>query len=114
VRLGPVKCLVHSKTFGALWGMRLELVLALYFGQYGIFAMILSLTNKSFPSFLQVVPLVTHWIRMWSFTQPEDVRHDMDIGCNRLAMVALDLDGSHEDFVAAYLFLLLGWFTWKL
>jgi hypothetical protein len=47
--------------------------------------------KKSFPSFLQVIPLVTHWIHMWSYLQPEDARLDMDIGCNRLAMVARDL-----------------------
>jgi exonuclease III len=44
--------------------------------------------QKSFPSFLQVIPIATHWIHMWSFLQPEDVRQDMDTGCNRLAMVA--------------------------
>jgi hypothetical protein len=46
--------------------------------------------KKSFPSFLQVIPLVIHWIHMWSYLQQEDVRQDMDIGCNRLATVARD------------------------
>jgi hypothetical protein len=41
--------------------------------------------KKSFPSFLQVVPLVTHRIHMWSFIQRKDMRRDMDIGYNRLA-----------------------------
>jgi hypothetical protein len=48
--------------------------------------------NKSrFPSFLQVVPLAIHWIRMWSYLQPAERRQDMDIGCSRLAMVARDI-----------------------
>jgi hypothetical protein len=46
--------------------------------------------QKSFPSFLQVIPLVTHWIHMWSFLQPSMDRPDMDSGCNRLATVARD------------------------
>jgi hypothetical protein len=46
--------------------------------------------KKSFPSFLQVIPLATHLIHMWSYLQSEDVRLDMDIGCNRLVMVARD------------------------
>jgi hypothetical protein len=47
--------------------------------------------RKNFPSFMQVIPLATHWIHTWSYLQPEDVRNDMDIGCNRLAMVARDI-----------------------
>jgi hypothetical protein len=47
--------------------------------------------RKSFPSFLQVIPLATHWIHTWSYLQPEDVHQDMDIGCNRLATIARDL-----------------------
>jgi hypothetical protein len=43
------------------------------------------------PSFLQVIPMATHWIRMWSFLQPVEERHAMDSGCNRLEMVARDL-----------------------
>ena len=41
--------------------------------------------------FLQVIPLVTHWIHMWSYLQPEDKRKVMDSGCNTLEMVAKDL-----------------------
>jgi hypothetical protein len=47
--------------------------------------------KKNFPSFMQVIPLAIHWIHAWSYLQPEDVRKDMDIGCNRLAMVARDI-----------------------
>jgi hypothetical protein len=48
--------------------------------------------NKSrFPSFLQIVPLAIHWIRMWSYLQPAERRQDMDIGCNHLATVAWDI-----------------------
>jgi hypothetical protein len=48
--------------------------------------------NKTaFPSFLQVIPLTTHWIHMWSFLQPAEERLAMDIGCNRMATVARDL-----------------------
>jgi hypothetical protein len=46
--------------------------------------------KRSYPSFLQVIPLVTHWIHMWSYLQPEEQRRDMDIGCNRLETVARD------------------------
>jgi hypothetical protein len=46
--------------------------------------------TKSFPSFLQVIPLVTHSIRMWSYLQLEDERPALDIGCNRLETVARD------------------------
>ena len=42
-------------------------------------------------SFLQVIPRATHWIRMWSYLQPEELRQDMDSGCNRLETVARDL-----------------------
>jgi hypothetical protein len=40
---------------------------------------------------MQVIPLATHWIHMWSFLQPEEDRPAMDFGCNRLHMVARDL-----------------------
>jgi hypothetical protein len=40
--------------------------------------------TKSFPSFLQVIPLVTHSICMWSYLQSKDRCPTMDIGCNRL------------------------------
>jgi hypothetical protein len=46
--------------------------------------------KKSYPSFLQVIPLVTHWIHMWSYLQPAGQRQDMDTGCNRLATAARD------------------------
>ena len=39
-------------------------------------------------SFLQVIPLVTHWIRTWSYLQPVEHRNAMDSGCNILEMVA--------------------------
>ena len=39
-------------------------------------------------SFLQVVSLVTHWIRTWSYLQPVEHRSAMDSGCNTLEMVA--------------------------
>ena len=42
-------------------------------------------------SFLQVIPLATHWTRTWLCLQPEAQRQDMDSGCNRLEMVAQDL-----------------------
>jgi hypothetical protein len=48
--------------------------------------------NKScFPSFLQVILLAIYWIRMWYFLQPAELRQDMHIGCNGLAMVARDI-----------------------
>jgi hypothetical protein len=48
--------------------------------------------NKSkFPSFLQVIPLATHWIHMWSYLQTEEERKAMVIGCNLLATVARDM-----------------------
>jgi hypothetical protein len=42
-------------------------------------------------SFMQVIPLATHWIRMWSFLQLMDKRQEMDFRCNRLELVAWDL-----------------------
>jgi hypothetical protein len=42
-------------------------------------------------SFLQVIPMVTHWIRMWSYLQQEEERVEMASGCNRLETVARDL-----------------------
>jgi hypothetical protein len=42
-------------------------------------------------SFMQVIPLATHWIRMWSFLQPKDNREEMVIECKRLESVAQDL-----------------------
>jgi hypothetical protein len=43
------------------------------------------------PSFLQVIPLVTHWIRTWSYLQQEEQQVAMDSECNHLEMVARDL-----------------------
>ena len=42
-------------------------------------------------SFMQVIPLATHWIRTWSFLQSTDKRSVLDIGCNQLESVARDL-----------------------
>jgi hypothetical protein len=39
-------------------------------------------------SILQVILVASHWIRMWSYLQPVEVREAMDIGCNRLETVA--------------------------
>jgi hypothetical protein len=47
-------------------------------------------TKRSYSSFLQVIPLVIHWIHIWSYLQLEEQRQDMDIGCNRLGVVARD------------------------
>jgi hypothetical protein len=47
--------------------------------------------NKSKkPSFMQVIPMITHWIRLWSYLQPEEKRGDMYSGCNRLETVTRD------------------------
>jgi hypothetical protein len=40
---------------------------------------------------LQVIPMATHWIRMWSYLQPVELRDAMDSGCNYLETVARDL-----------------------
>ena len=40
--------------------------------------------------FLQVINMVVHWIRLWAHLLPVDQRELMDIGCNRLVMVAHD------------------------
>jgi hypothetical protein len=42
------------------------------------------------PSFLQVIPMITHWIRTWSYIQQEKRRVEVDYGCNHLEMVARD------------------------
>ena len=45
--------------------------------------------NKSkASSFLQVIPLATHWIRTWSLLQPVECRQDMDSRCALLETVA--------------------------
>jgi hypothetical protein len=43
------------------------------------------------PSFLQVIPMVAHWIRTWSYLQQEEQRAEMDSRCNHLETVARDL-----------------------
>ena len=43
------------------------------------------------PSFLQVIPLITHWIRSWSYLQPVEQRHIMESGCIQLESVAKDV-----------------------
>jgi hypothetical protein len=45
-------------------------------------------------SFLQVIPVVSHWIRMWSFIQQEEQREVMDSGCNRMETVTLVSKGA--------------------
>jgi hypothetical protein len=42
-------------------------------------------------AFLLVIPMATHWIRMWSYLQQEEQRAAMDSGCNRVETVARDL-----------------------
>jgi hypothetical protein len=42
-------------------------------------------------SFMQVIPLATHWIRTWSLQQSTDEREEMDSGCSRLELVARDI-----------------------
>ena len=44
--------------------------------------------NAKSTSFMQVIPLATHWIRMWSFLQPTEQRQALDFGCNHLEMIA--------------------------
>jgi hypothetical protein len=43
------------------------------------------------PSFLQVIPMIAHWIRTWSYVQQEEQRAEMDFGCNCLETDAQDL-----------------------
>jgi hypothetical protein len=47
--------------------------------------------ESKFLSFLQVIPLATHWIHMWSFLRPVEQRQDMDIGSKHLATVVGDI-----------------------
>ena len=42
-------------------------------------------------SFMQVVPLATHGIRMWSFLQPTEKHAALATGCSRLELVVWDL-----------------------
>jgi hypothetical protein len=41
-------------------------------------------------SFLHVIPMATHWIRMWFYLQQEELREVMDSGCKPFG------DGSSE------------------
>jgi hypothetical protein len=47
--------------------------------------------NAKSVSFMQVTPLATHRIRMWSCLQSTEKREDLATGCNRLEKVARDL-----------------------
>ena len=47
--------------------------------------------NAKNPSLLQVIPMATHWIRMWSYLQSTVHSSELDIGCNQLELVARDL-----------------------
>ena len=60
--------------FWAIWNVRNDLVL----------------NKKKSYSFLQVIPMVVHWIRTWSYLQAEDQRDAMESGCNRPETVARD------------------------
>jgi hypothetical protein len=42
-------------------------------------------------SVLQVIPMATHWIHIWSYLQQEKQREAMNYECNRLETVAQDL-----------------------
>jgi hypothetical protein len=60
--------------------------------------------GKCFPSFMQIIPLATYWIHMWSYLQPEDVRKDMEwvqpFGDGSLGFIGVLRGDSHEDLVA--------------
>jgi hypothetical protein len=62
----------------------------LCFGPYGGLGMTI-FNNAKTTSFMQVIPLATHWIHMWSFLQQMEKRGDLVTGCNRLEKVARDL-----------------------
>jgi hypothetical protein len=42
-------------------------------------------------SFMQVIKMATHWIRMWSYLQHTEQRQALDTGCSLLEMVATDI-----------------------
>ena len=44
--------------------------------------------KKQGTNFLQVILRAAHWIRLWAYLLPVDQRELMDVGCNRLVMVA--------------------------
>jgi hypothetical protein len=43
------------------------------------------------PSFLQVIPMASYWICMWSYLQPVEFQEAMTSRCNRLETIARDL-----------------------
>jgi hypothetical protein len=66
----------------------LELVCVLYYGLFGIYVMIMTLIKKVFHHLCRLYL----WLPIRSFVILLVVGgHDMDIGCNRSAMVASDL-----------------------
>ena len=69
IRVGVCACL------WALWNVRNDCVF----------------NKQKNTSFLQVIPLATHWIRTWSYLQLVENRLAMDSGCNILEMVAAGL-----------------------
>ena len=44
--------------------------------------------RKGSTIFLQVIHMAVHWIQLWRFMLPEDLRELMVAGCNRLLTVA--------------------------
>jgi hypothetical protein len=42
-------------------------------------------------SCMQVIPLATLWLRMWSYLLPTDKKQEVDSGCNQLELVARDI-----------------------
>jgi hypothetical protein len=68
-----------------------ELVFALYFGSFGMLRNDYIFNRAKSNSFMQVIPLATHWIRMWFYLQPTDKREKMDTRCNRLESIVRDL-----------------------
>jgi hypothetical protein len=47
--------------------------------------------NAKSSSFMEVIPLATHCIRMWFYLQPMDKRENLATGCSRLERVARDI-----------------------
>jgi hypothetical protein len=64
-----------------------------------------------FSTFLQVIPLVIHWIHMWSYLRPEEQRQDMDIGCSHFEMIAQDI---YNRFGWRFDCRLTCWYIWLL
>jgi hypothetical protein len=46
--------------------------------------------NAKSTSFMQVIPLASHWIRTWSCLQPTEKQEDLVTECNHLEKVARD------------------------